>query len=49
MGGKDGKGIFKLLLCRLEGFLNSVFTLMNVLLRSPTYTFISKCSKIVRS
>ncbi len=41
------KGIFKLPLYGLEGFLNSVFTLMNVPLESPTYTCISKRSKII--
>ncbi|PCS22379.1 Mobile element protein [Candidatus Enterovibrio escicola] len=35
------KGIFKLLLCALESFLNAVFTLMNIPLKSPTYTCIS--------
>nr|WP_223823728.1 transposase [Candidatus Enterovibrio escacola] len=35
------KGIFKLLLRGLEIFLNSVFTLMNIPLKSPTYTCIS--------
>ncbi|PCS23728.1 Mobile element protein [Candidatus Enterovibrio escicola] len=42
------KGIFKLPLHGLEGFLNSVFTLMHVPLKSPTYTFINKCSKTVK-
>ncbi|PCS21873.1 Mobile element protein [Candidatus Enterovibrio escicola] len=42
------KGIFKLLLHRLEGFLNSVFTLMSVPLKSLTYTCISKHSKTVK-
>ncbi|PCS22485.1 Mobile element protein [Candidatus Enterovibrio escicola] len=35
------KGIFKLPLYGLGGFLNSVFTLMNVPLKSSTYTCIS--------
>ncbi|PCS21642.1 hypothetical protein BTN49_2803 [Candidatus Enterovibrio escicola] len=35
------KGIFKLYFSRLKGFLNSVFTLMNVPLKSPTYTCIN--------
>ncbi|PCS23807.1 Mobile element protein [Candidatus Enterovibrio escicola] len=35
------KGIFKRPLCGLEGFLNSVFMLMNVPLQSLTYTCIS--------
>ncbi len=34
------KGIFKLSLHGLEGFLNLVFTLMTVSLKSPTYTCI---------
>ncbi|PCS21189.1 Mobile element protein (plasmid) [Candidatus Enterovibrio escicola] len=42
------RGIFKLPIFRLEGFLNLVFTLMNVPLKSPTDTFISKRSKNVR-
>ncbi|PCS22880.1 Mobile element protein [Candidatus Enterovibrio escicola] len=41
------KGIFKLLLRGLEGFLNLVLTLMDFPLRSPTYTCISKRSKNV--
>ncbi len=41
------KGIFELPLRGLKGFLNSVFTLMNVLLKSSTYTCISKHSKTV--
>ncbi|PCS21274.1 hypothetical protein [Candidatus Enterovibrio escicola] len=36
-----GKGISKLPLRRLEGLLSSVFTLTNVPLKSPTYTYIS--------
>ncbi|PCS22421.1 Mobile element protein [Candidatus Enterovibrio escicola] len=35
------KGIFKLPLRGLEGFLNSIFMLINVPLKSPTYTCIS--------
>ncbi len=31
-----------------EGLLSSVFMLMNVPLKSPTYTCISKCSKTVK-
>ncbi|PCS21511.1 hypothetical protein BTN49_3051 [Candidatus Enterovibrio escicola] len=42
------KGIFKLPLRGLEGFLNSVFTLMNVPLKSPTYSWISKRLKTVK-
>ncbi|WP_150138195.1 transposase [Candidatus Enterovibrio escicola] len=41
------KDIFKFLLRTLEGFLNSVSTLIHVLLQYPTYTCISKCSKNV--
>ncbi|PCS23750.1 Mobile element protein [Candidatus Enterovibrio escicola] len=39
------KGIFKLQICALDGVLNEVLPLMNVPLRSPTYTCISKHSK----
>ncbi len=42
------KGIFKLPLRGLESFLNLVFTLMNVPLKSPTYTCISKRLKPVK-
>ncbi|PCS22240.1 transposase [Candidatus Enterovibrio escicola] len=42
------KGIFKLLLRELEGFFNSIFTLTNIPLKSPTYTCISKRSKTVK-
>ncbi|PCS24126.1 Mobile element protein [Candidatus Enterovibrio escicola] len=42
------KSVFKLPLRRLEGFLNSVLTLMNVPLKSPTYTYIGKRSKTVK-
>ncbi|PCS21393.1 Mobile element protein [Candidatus Enterovibrio escicola] len=41
------KGIFKLPLRGLKHFLNSVFTLMKVPLKSPTYTYINKSSKTV--
>lgn len=41
------KGIFSLSLRALEGFLNSLFTLMNVPLTSPDYTSISKRAKAV--
>ncbi|PCS23914.1 transposase [Candidatus Enterovibrio escicola] len=34
------KDMFKLLLRGLGGFINSVFTLMNVPLKSPIYTCI---------
>ncbi|PCS22488.1 Mobile element protein [Candidatus Enterovibrio escicola] len=36
------KGIFRLPLRGLEGFLNAVLTLMTFPLKSPTYTCISK-------
>ncbi|PCS21902.1 hypothetical protein BTN49_2367 [Candidatus Enterovibrio escicola] len=39
------KALFKLPLRGLEGFLHSVFTLMNVPLKSPTYTCISNAFK----
>ncbi len=42
------KGMFKLSLRGLKGFFNSVFTLMNVPLKSPTDTCISKCSKTIK-
>ncbi|PCS21544.1 Mobile element protein [Candidatus Enterovibrio escicola] len=42
------KGIFKLPLRRLKGFLNSVFMLMNVPLEYPTYTCISKRLKTIK-
>ncbi|PCS21147.1 hypothetical protein BTN49_3294 [Candidatus Enterovibrio escicola] len=35
------KGIFKLPLRELKGFLNTVFTLMNVPLKSPIHTYIN--------
>ncbi|PCS22619.1 Mobile element protein [Candidatus Enterovibrio escicola] len=42
------KGIFKVTLRALKGFLNSVFTLMNIPLKFPKYTCISKHSKTVK-
>ena len=42
------KGIFSLPLRALQGFINSIFALMNVPLRSPNYTSISKRSKTVQ-
>jgi hypothetical protein len=36
------KGIFSLSLRVLEGFLNSLFMLINIPLTSPDYTYISK-------
>lgn len=41
------KGIFNLSLRALEGFLNSLFTLMSVPLKSPDYTSTSKRAKTV--
>ncbi|MGF1743017.1 IS5 family transposase [Vibrio profundum] len=41
------KGIFKLPLRALQGFIDSIFDLMNVPLRSPNYTTISKRAKTV--
>jgi hypothetical protein len=41
------KSEFKLLLRALEGFINSLFTLMDVLLLSPDYSCISKRAKQV--
>lgn len=41
------KGVFKLPLRALEGFINSVFQLMNVELKSPDYSCISKRAKTV--
>ncbi len=41
------KGVFKLPLCALEGCINSVFQLMDVNLKSPNYSFISKRAKTV--
>ncbi|PCS21415.1 hypothetical protein BTN49_2954 [Candidatus Enterovibrio escicola] len=42
------KGILKLPVRELEGFLNSVLTLMNVPLKFSTYTRSSKRSKNVK-
>ncbi|WP_223823888.1 transposase [Candidatus Enterovibrio escicola] len=42
------KGIFKLPLRGLKGLLNSVFMLINIPMKSPTYTCISKRSKSVK-
>ena len=42
------KGIFSLPLRALQGFIDSIFTLMRVPLRSPNYTSISKRSKTVQ-
>lgn len=41
------KGVFNLSLRSLEGFVNSIFELMDALLRSPTYSCISKRAKTV--
>ena len=41
------KGIFKLPLRALEGFINSIFSLMKVPLASPSYSCISKRAKTV--
>ena len=41
------KGIFNLSLRALEGFLNSLFTLMSLSLKSSDYTSISKRAKTV--
>ena len=41
------KGIFNLSLRALEGFLNSLFTLMSASLKSSDYTSISKRAKTV--
>ncbi|WP_435433659.1 transposase [Vibrio agarivorans] len=41
------KGIFSLPLSALQGFIDSIFTLMNVPLRSPNYTSISMHLKTV--
>lgn len=41
------KGLFRLPLRNLEGFLNSIFQLMDIDLKSPDYTCISKRSKSV--
>ena len=42
------KGIFGLPLRALEGFISSVFKLMDVELKSPDYTCISKRSQTVK-
>ncbi|MEZ9358092.1 IS5 family transposase, partial [Vibrio breoganii] len=42
------KGIFSLPLRALQGFIDSIFALMNVPLRSPNYSSISKRSKTVQ-
>jgi len=41
------KGIFKLPLRALQGFLDSIFGLMDVPLKSPSYSCISKRAKIL--
>ncbi|RJG35767.1 IS5 family transposase, partial [Motilimonas pumila] len=41
------KGIFQLPLRALQGFIDSIFSLMDVPLRSPNYTSISKRAKTV--
>ena len=41
------KAVFKLPLRALEGFINSLFELMNVPLQSPDYSCISKRAKTV--
>ncbi len=41
------KGVFKLPLRALEGFINSIFRLMDVDLKSPDYSCISKRAKTV--
>lgn len=41
------KGVFKLPLRALEGFINSLFVLMDVPLTSPSYSCISKRAKTV--
>ncbi|PCS22223.1 hypothetical protein BTN49_2177 [Candidatus Enterovibrio escicola] len=43
------QSIFKLPLRRLKGFLNTVFTLMRVPLKSPRYTYISNVFEERRS
>lgn len=42
------KGIFKLRLRALQGFLDSIFTLMDVPLKSPSYSCISKWAKTIK-
>lgn len=41
------KGIFKLPFCSLQGFLDSIFVLMDVPLKSLSYSCISKRAKTV--
>jgi len=41
------KGVFSLPLRSLQGFIDSIFSLMNVPLRSPNYSSISKRAKTV--
>ncbi len=41
------KNVFKLLLCALEVFINSLFQLLNEPLKSPDYSCISKRAKTV--
>jgi len=41
------RGIFKLPLCALEGFINSLFRLLQIDLKSPDYSCISKRAKTV--
>ncbi|NRA85588.1 MAG: transposase, partial [Gammaproteobacteria bacterium] len=41
------KGVFSLPLRSLQGFIDSIFSLMNVPLRSPNYSSISKRAKAV--
>ncbi len=43
------KGIFNLPLRGLEGFLNSIFTLIDIPLKSPTYTCISNAFEDCKS
>ena len=42
------KGVFSLSLFALQGFKDSIFTLMDISLNSPDYTSISKRSKTVQ-
>ncbi|GIB05401.1 transposase [Vibrio cholerae] len=42
------KGMFSLLLCVQQGFIDSIFKLLDVPLTSPDYTCISKRSKTVQ-
>lgn len=42
------KGVFSLSLFALQGFKDSIFTLMDIPLNSPDYTSISKRSKTVQ-